>query len=239
MDSRVPIISLVGNIGAGKTTFLKRLDSIKSDERQKVMGYDYVVVFEPVDLWTKPVDLENGEKDMSILEMFYKDNKKYAFAFQMFTLQTRFEYVLQMAKEHPNKLLICERCPISDFKIFAQMLYDAKILNNQEFMVYKKWFDMMFDILQPNIVGIAYLNVPIAICAERIIKRDRKGEGSITMEYLHSLHDVHDKWLSKEVIVNSKGNLYPIYQIEFTNDKYDIDLDKFSCFVKSVIIPYL
>lgn len=226
VEIKNPIISLLGNIGAGKTTLLKRLEN---DPR--VLNKDFVIVYEPVDLWTKPIDLESGKSDHSILEMFYKDNQRYAFTFQMFTLQTRFENLVNVAQKNPNKILICERCPISDYKIFAQMLYDAKTINNQEFMVYKKWFDMMFNMLKLNIVGIAYLNVPISTCADRIIKRDRKGEDAITIDYLISLNNVHEKWLTLE----ADKSQYPIYKVEFIDDTNgQVDINKLAKFVDSV-----
>lgn len=219
-----PIISLVGNIGAGKTTLLKNLENNPS-----IIKRNMVVVYEPVHLWTqKP---ENGGD--SILDLFYQDNIKYGFVFQMLTLQTRFQHLIDTARKHPGKVLICERCPVSDYKIFAQMLHDSKVINDQEMMVYTKWFDMMFDVLKPNICGIAYLNVPIATCASRIIKRDRKGEGSITMNYLHALHDVHERWLGVNA-TQSEAPKIPIYRLEIDDDK-NVKMEEFASFVNKII----
>lgn len=221
-----PIISLVGNISAGKSTFLKYLE-----ENPSIFNHNAVIVYEPVDLWTKPID--NGGDSM--LSLFYKDNVRYGFVFQMYTLQTRLEHLINVAKENPGKLLICERCPISDYKIFAQMLYEQKVINDHEMMVYKKWFDMVYNIINPNICGIAYLKVPISTCASRIIKRDRKGEGNITMDYLHALHDVHERWLGKDTIGQdtSHGKNTPIYEIELDENE-NIKVDNFVSFVNQV-----
>ncbi|KAL7056564.1 hypothetical protein AAHC03_020645 [Spirometra sp. Aus1] len=42
---------------------------------------------------------------------------------------------------------------------------------------------------------IVYLRCSPEVCAERIRKRDRRGEQAISMEYLRQLHNFHEKWL--------------------------------------------
>ena len=39
-----------------------------------------------------------------------------------------------------------------------------------------------------------YLAAPPEMCLERISQRDRKGESSISLEYLNILHDLHERW---------------------------------------------
>ena len=56
------IIYVEGNIGTGKSTFLKHLDN---DYLKKKHKYD--VIYEPVDNW----------QQIGILEKFYSDPKKY------------------------------------------------------------------------------------------------------------------------------------------------------------------
>ena len=75
----VRIISLEGNIGAGKTTILNELTNNNENEKK------IVYMREPVDLWEKIKDKE-GE---TILSKFYKDPNKYAFSFQIMAFTTR------------------------------------------------------------------------------------------------------------------------------------------------------
>ena len=179
------IFALEGNIGAGKSTLLGKLKDLK-------FCRPHEVILEPVDEWTHETSKSN-----SILELYYSDRKRYAFTFQMFALQTRFEHMYQIMKENPGKILICERCPLTDFEIFAKMLFDSDQITDCEMMIYKRWYEFMDMLIKPKIKGVLYLNTPISTCASRIIQRNRKGEGSITMDYLQALHEQHENWLCK------------------------------------------
>lgn len=221
-----PIISVVGNIGAGKTTFLN--DFIK--KIAKIGDKEVVIVCEPVDKWTKRNKKEDGTEEESILELYYKDSKRYGFSFQMYALQTRFAQLREMMEIHKGKILIYERCPISDYNIFAKLLHENQTITSQEFNIYKEWFDMTYDIIKPNIRGIIYLDIPISVCATRIVKRNRNGEGNISLEYLNSLERMHDRWLNCETSSNP-----PVYKAEFVHGDYDqIDFDKIESFLQKV-----
>lgn len=195
------IFSVEGNIGAGKSTLLETIKDLKFDKPHRVIQ-------EPVNEWTVGTSTTS-----SILELYYSDKTRYAFTFQMFALQTRFEHIFKVMKENPNTILICERCPLTDFEIFAKMLFESKQISECEMMIYKRWYDFMDMLVGPKIKGILYLKMPISTCASRIIKRNRKGEGNITMDYLQSLHGQHEDWLNKSELP------YSVHEIEWSEDK--------------------
>jgi deoxyadenosine/deoxycytidine kinase len=70
-----------GNIGAGKSTWLDMVQSHEGELHEVIE-----VVPEPVDQWQDC----NGT---NLLELFYNNPKKYAFAFQQYVLITRLEQV--------------------------------------------------------------------------------------------------------------------------------------------------
>ena len=71
--SYTKIVSLEGNIGGGKSTLLQKM-------REKYSNSENVVfVDEPVSEWDSITD-ENGTP---MLQLFYQDQQKHAFAFQM------------------------------------------------------------------------------------------------------------------------------------------------------------
>ena len=81
------IISIEGNIGSGKSTFLKYLkEHLASD---KICFLD-----EPDDDWLIIVD--TNEKN--IIERYYDDQKKYAFSFQMMAYISRLSLLKSIAK---------------------------------------------------------------------------------------------------------------------------------------------
>jgi deoxyadenosine/deoxycytidine kinase len=109
------IISIDGNIGAGKSTLIEKLQKIYEtgtlDEKRATFGKfaDEKMLFmkEPVELWTSIRDPVTGE---SILEMFYKDPQKYSFAFQVMVYNTHLDAFRRILRENPDcTLLFCER----------------------------------------------------------------------------------------------------------------------------------
>ena len=75
------IISIEGNIGSGKSTFLKYLkEHLASD---KIWFLD-----EPVDDWFSIVDTN----DKHIIERYYDDQKKYAFRFKCLRIFQYYHY---------------------------------------------------------------------------------------------------------------------------------------------------
>ena len=78
------IISIEGNIGSGKSTFLtylkKYINGVNMNGNSNIQ-----FIQEPVDEWNEIKD-SNGE---SILEKFYNNQKEYAFSFQIMAYITR------------------------------------------------------------------------------------------------------------------------------------------------------
>lgn len=190
--SKPTIISVEGNIGSGKTTFVEHV--------QQLLGQDYRVgdkkiclLKEPVDIWTRVKDAEGH----SILENFYKDPKRWAFAFQMLALSTRMSEIQKAIAENPDAdILLCERSLECDGYVFAKMLYDDGMIDLLSYNIYKTMYDAF--IAQFSAQHILYLSVGPAICKERIMKRARQGEEGIEQDYLEKCHKYHEDWLKSD-----------------------------------------
>lgn len=196
------IYTLEGNIGAGKTSLLARLKDV-------CFSKPHVILFEPVDEWMN-FRIEGATK--SLFELFYEDRKKYAFAFQMMALQSRFEALRQMITMNDGKIVICERSFLTDCEVFAKLNHEEGNISDVEFDVYKKWHSFLMEVLNPNIKGLVYLQVKPEVCKARIIKRNRKGEEEFSDEYLSKLHNYHETWLTSQTFAPSiyiDGNNIP------------------------------
>ena len=196
------IISVEGSIGAGKTTFLK-----------EVQKAGYHVLFEPVDSWSSEMI-----DDLSMIELYYKDKAKYGFAFQMYVLQSRVQHLLAAIQNHKDTIIITERCPMSDSKIFAEMMHEQGIINDYSYSVYKKWYAFVQTILPP-ITGVVYLRVSPETCVQRIMKRNRNGESLIDSSYLNQLHNKHESWLMHPgdvpvCVVDGNGHVPNVAQLK-------------------------
>jgi len=181
------IISLEGNIGAGKSTFLEHLEK-KLDNTG-----DWIFLREPVHIWEQIKD-ENGE---TVLSKFYANPEKYAFAFQVMAYTTRYQELKRIVEEYPNcKGIICERSLEADKFIFAKMLHSDGLIDNVMYNIYEKYF----SVYEGNFTldGIIHIHANPDVCFNRIIKRSRNGESSISLDYLKNCDRYHTAWLSNE-----------------------------------------
>ena len=192
------IISLEGNIGAGKSTIVEKLQqkyALPLEERKRYFGRlaleKIVFMPEPVDIWTSICDSVTGE---SILEKFYKDPKTYSFAFQVMVYNTHLEAFRKVVRDNPDcVLLICERSIDAGRHIFAEMLRDDGMIDDVSFQVYRRLVDSTAGEFPLN--AIMYLDVEPTVCLERIGKRAREGEDGIPLEYLEKCDRYYRKWL--------------------------------------------
>tara|TARA_B100001094_G_C18141977_1_gene778423 strand:- start:238 stop:885 length:648 start_codon:yes stop_codon:yes gene_type:complete len=211
------MISIEGNIGSGKSTLINKLLENKED-LEYTLKRKVVLIQEPVNSWKQIVDTESGK---DIIELFYSDQKKYAFSLQILAYITRLRSVLESRKENPEAILICERCVYSDQKIFAKMLYSEGKISEIEWKIYMFWFDSFAEECKPE--KVIYVNTEPNQCLERISKRNREGEDLIPLEYLKNCNRMHIDWLSEikgegEEVIELDGSQSPqkIY-LEFIN----------------------
>lgn len=123
-DRMSQVISIEGNIGAGKSTAMKLLrrmmcelqgstqcsadGSGKGSGMSDSCGYgtpaNIVFLDEPVDDW-RVKKYHNGTESM--LSLFYSDAKEYGFTFQVNAFTSRQEYFVKAAAQIPSKTIHC------------------------------------------------------------------------------------------------------------------------------------
>lgn len=176
------IISIEGNIGSGKSTFLQLLkENIK----------DVLFLDEPVEEWNSIKDISG----ITILENYYRDPKKYAFSFQIMAYISRLTLLKRAIESKKYDIIITERCLYTDRNVFCKMLYDDDIINLMDYTIYNKWFDEFSELMEN--VHYVYLKTDPFVSNNRVIKRSRKGE-EIDLNYLIKCNDYHDNWLNTE-----------------------------------------
>ena len=108
------IISIEGNIGSGKSTLIDNLRKHFADNDRVVF------IKEPVDEW----DTIRDVSDNTMLQLFYRNPKKYSFAFQMMAYISRLNCIRTTIAANPNATtFITERCLHTDKHVFALMLW--------------------------------------------------------------------------------------------------------------------
>lgn len=180
------IVSVDGNIGSGKSTKVQDLKRFYEQKGRK----DILFIQEPVDTWDSVVDKDGTP----ILVNYYKDNKRFAFRLQMLAYISRLK-LLRDAIKQGYKYIITERCVATDRNVFSKMLYDKGDIEQDEYIIYNKWFEEF--ITDVPIGAIVYIKANPDVCLERVNVRAREGE-NIPIEYLQECSKYHDEWIDKE-----------------------------------------
>jgi deoxyguanosine kinase len=186
------IISVEGNIGSGKSTFVKALQEYYSKPNE----FNKKIYFlqEPVSIW----ETIKNNAGKNIIECFYKDQQKYAFSFQMMAYISRLSLLRKAVKEGYD-YIFTERCVNTDRNVFAKMLYDSGKIEKINYEIYTKWFDEFIE--EFNNFYYIYIKTDATKALERVNKRARIGE-SIPLEYLQECNKYHENWL------NNIDNIY-------------------------------
>lgn len=190
-----------GNIGTGKSTFLKKL-------QQSIILAD--VTLEAVDYWQK----ENH--GASILQNFYQDPKKWAYSMESLSLKTRIkEHVALQDSKTPK---IIERSIYSGYHCFAKNSYEQGFLNTLEWNIYNSWFQFATakKCLPPY--GFIYLQADPHVSYQRTIKRDRKAEKSISLQYLQQIHQKHEDFLINKTSTHPSIQNTPVLVLNCNQD---------------------
>ena len=175
------VISVDGNIGAGKSTFLAALAEAMPEVE---------VVQEPVGEW---MTLKNAE-GKSLLELFYEDKRRWAYTFQNCAILTRLRTIREAIATSKKRVIITERSVLTDRYVFAEMLRTSGDIDDLEWQLYLNWFNSFAADLP--IRGVIYLTTGVGTSAGRIVKRGRHGEEHIPLDYLAALDDQHQHWLT-------------------------------------------
>ena len=191
------IISKEGNIGSGKSTFVQELKQSKLYPNSKVC-----FLLEPVNEWNKITD--NQE---TIIEKYYKDQKAYAFQFQMMAYISRLKQIKNAVKAKYD-IIITERSVMSDKNVFAKMLYeDGNIKGGEKFSMQLRLIHQDLDLKNDNkylsyeddkltrlenYFEDLYENSPVRILDKSSKSKKRRPRGRSTSGFsISSLRNIH------------------------------------------------
>ena len=196
-----------GNIGVGKSTFLKMAASYLNAQ----------LVFEPHEKW-QDVGGQN------LLDAFYKDGSRWAYTFQTYAFITRVLEQENRSKVNDKAFQLVERSVYSDRYCFAKNSFEIGIMNELEWKLYKEWFAWFVENRIEQPAGFIYLRANPEICYDRLVKRSRSEESSVKLDYLKLLHNKHEDWLvHKKGIAKSLENR-PILILD-CNESFESDIE--------------
>ncbi len=206
-----------GNIGAGKTTFLKLIQ-----ERLP----EIAVVYEPMNSWFSKV------YGQSILANFYKDPHRWAYTMETLAMACRVKEHL-IEQENPNPFRLMERSIYSGHYVFAINGYHNGFLSELEWQVYLQWFNFLVTgkCMPPQ--GFIYLRTVPEVAYERIKARDRSAEKIISLSYVQQIHDCHEDFL-----MHKKGLLAELVHVPVLildcDKEFETDPEQFAVLAEEV-----
>lgn len=197
-----------GNIGAGKSTFLKIVNSY----------LDIEPVVEPVKKWQQV-----GEHNL--LDKFYSDIKRWSYTFQTFAFVTRVLDQEAAAKKTQSDAIVIERSVYSDRYCFAKNCFEMGVMSPLEWELYKEWFSWLVDNYTVKPSGFIYLKTDPEICYSRLKMRQRSEESPIHLDYLQKLHDKHEGWLIEKTGVAEYLKDVPVLVLDCNKD-FESDIEE-------------
>lgn len=162
------IITIDGNIGAGKTTILNYIHA----------NHNIYIDLEPIDKW-KP-----------FLDDIYINKQKF-FNFQIRVWLDR----SWIQEKDNNSTIVMERSPFFIRNTFNQSMINNNLINPQEGIIINELYDKTDIIWKSNYY--IYIKSSPQQCLERIIERGRDNEMGIDINYLTEIHNLHEESYQK------------------------------------------
>jgi deoxyadenosine/deoxycytidine kinase len=185
-------IVVEGPIGAGKTTLALRL----------------------AERFGAKTVLEEAQAN-PFLERFYRDSARYALPTQLFFLFQRVDQLRDIAQRS-----LFDESVVGDFLFDKDPLFARLTLSDDELALYRK----IFDSLRPQAPTpdlVIYLQAQPDTLVERVRRRGRPLEASISEPYLRSLADAYSRFFhhfdAAPVLIVNTEHLNPVER--------DADLD--------------
>ena len=187
-------IAIAGNIGACKTSLTELI----------AKHYGWEAHFEDV-------------IDNPYLDDFYTHMERWSFNLQIYFLKSRFQQLL--AFKNSPKNVVQDRTVYEDAHIFAPNLNAMGLMSQRDFKNYYDLFNLMESLVDgPDL--LIYLRSSIPNLVNKIHKRGRDYENSISIEYLSRLNERYEAWIS--TYDQNKMVIIDVDDIDFVDNKDDL-----------------
>lgn len=184
-------IAIEGNIGSGKTSLTKKI----------------------TEEFNARLILERFE-DNSFLPKFYKNPDQYAFPLEMSFLADRY----QQLKDELTKQDLFKSFTIADYFIDKSLIFARKNLQNDEYTLYSRLFNIINStLIKPELIIFLYNSVDKLL--SNIKQRGRNYEQEIKTSYLDMIQTGYFEYFKQNqdlrvVIINTE-------EIDFVNSHND------------------
>ncbi|UYW00693.1 2-amino-4-hydroxy-6-hydroxymethyldihydropteridine diphosphokinase [Flavobacterium agricola] len=184
-------IAIEGNIGAGKTTLSTR---ISEDFNAKLILERFA--------------------DNPFLPKFYNDPARYAFPLEVSFLTDRYKQL----SDDLSQFDLFKDFVVSDYHIFKSLIFAKVTLPEDEYMLYKNMFDIMYkEMPKPDLYVYLYQNPERLLTNIKL--RGRSYEQDIKGEYLDRINQGYLDFIKTHTELNSL--IIDVSAFDFVNNQQD------------------
>ncbi|MBZ9786509.1 2-amino-4-hydroxy-6-hydroxymethyldihydropteridine diphosphokinase [Psychroflexus sp. CAK57W] len=188
---QVNYLTIEGNIGSGKTSLA---EMIAEDFNGKLI-------------------LERF-KDNPFLPKFYEDQARFAFPLEMSFLADRHQQLM----DDISQLDLFSDFAISDYNPNKSLIFSKVTLQEDEYALYKKIFNIMYsEVPKPDVYVYLYQNIESLL--SNIKKRGREYEQNISPEYLKNIHNGYLNFFNSQNKIDVK--IIDISDLDFVAHRED------------------
>ncbi len=189
--SHFQYLTIEGNIGAGKTSLAKL---IATEFNAKLILERFA--------------------DNPFLPKFYEDMERYAFPLEMSFLADRY----QRLQEDIAQYDLFKDFVVSDYDVFKSLIFAKVTLQEEEFLLYKRVFDLMYrNLAKPDLYIYLYQDTKRLL--ENIKKRGREYEQKIPAEYLDKINKGYLQFIKSQSEFNVK--IIDVSERDFISNRAD------------------
>lgn len=193
LDEKYNYIAIEGNIGAGKTT----LANMIADE------FNARLVLERF-------------ADNPFLPKFYEDKERYALPLEMSFLADRYQQLSDDIAQYD----LFKNLVVSDYYIFKSLIFSQVTLQEDEYALYRRIFDVMYkEITKPDLYIYLYQNTDRLL--QNIKKRGREYEQNIQAGYLDKIHKGYFNFIKSEQNLNTL--IIDVSELDFVKNNSDYE----------------
>jgi 2-amino-4-hydroxy-6-hydroxymethyldihydropteridine diphosphokinase len=193
LDEKYNYIAIEGNIGAGKTT----LANMIADE------FNARLVLERF-------------ADNPFLPKFYEDKDRYALPLEMSFLADRYQQLSDDIAQYD----LFKNLVVSDYYIFKSLIFSQVTLQEDEYALYRRIFDVMYkEITKPDLYIYLYQNTDRLL--QNIKKRGRDYEQNIQAGYLDKIHKGYFNFIKSEQNLNTL--IIDVSEMDFVKNPEDYE----------------
>ncbi len=186
-------MAIEGNIGAGKTTLAHK---IAEDFNGKLVLERFA--------------------DNPFLPKFYGDQGRYAFPLEMSFLADRY----QQFSEDTSQFDLFKNFMVSDYDIYKSLIFAQVTLQDDEFNLYRKLFNLMYkEVRKPKVYVYLYQSTERLL--ENIKRRGRPYEKSIESTYLDKINKGYFDFFKSHPEQNTL--IIDVGELDFVADQQDYD----------------